>query len=313
MGGAPFRRGWGLSNLDLAITDEEIAATLKPFVVEQFAPNDPTWMMLAKRNARLQRRRRLTRCLLGWLPPMRRRQASIQIAYSLQWAERRLELELSGKGPTVPCLWRGAGMRARAIATTRVHLLYLMRVIARLRPANVLEVGCGDGLNLFVLAARFPDVRFTGVELTLGGVAASNELRAEAELPKAVWTFAPEPLVDPKPFDRIRVVRGNAAVLPFANRSFDLVFTRLALEQMEEIRISALTEIERVARAYTAMVEPFREWNDTGPERDYIVANDYFAGRIAELPRFGLTPVSVVADMPSKLTFRVGLVVCQVR
>lgn len=40
------------------------------------------------------------------------------------------------------------------------------------------------------------------------------------------------------------------------------------------------------------MIEPFREWNDSGSRRNDIVANGYF--------------------MPCKPTYRPGLVVCQV-
>ncbi|MGH7817101.1 MAG: class I SAM-dependent methyltransferase, partial [Candidatus Binatia bacterium] len=186
----------------------------------------------------------------------------------------------------------------------------LMRLIARLKPATVLEVGCGNGLNLFILAGRFPGIRFTGIELTTGGVAAAEAVRALPELPQAVQDFAPEPLLDPKPFDRIEILCGNAAALPFPDRSFDLLMTSLALEQMEQIRPRALAEIARVAKSHTAMVEPFFEWNATGSRRDYIVANDYFSGRISDLPGFGLTPVFSTADMPCKLINHPGLVVC---
>jgi hypothetical protein len=61
------------------------------------------------------------------------------------------------------------------------------------------------------------------------------------------------------------------------------------------------------------MVEPFREWNDAPPSRDFVVANDYFSGRIADLPRLGLEPILVTNDMPAKLVNRPGLVVCHVR
>jgi SAM-dependent methyltransferase len=188
-----------------------------------------------------------------------------------------------------------------------------MRVIALLKPTSVLEIGCGNGVNLFVLAGRFPEIRFTGIELTEGGVAALNSVRALNKVSDTVRQFSPEPMADPSPFKRIAVLRGNAAALPFRNRSFDLVFTSLALEQMEEIRVEALGEIRRVARTYTAMVEPFREWNESGSQRDYIIANDYFSGRIADLPGVGLEPLLATVDMPTKLTFRPGLVVCRVR
>lgn len=298
---------------DLGITESEIASAIEPFVKERFKPGDPAWTKLAVTNAKLQRRKRLMRRLLDWFPGMKRDQASIEFNYDKQWAGRPFELQLDANGPTVPCVWQGAGMYARAIATKRVHMLFLLRAIARLKPASVLEVGCGNGLNLFILAGRFPDVRFTGIELTAGGVAAAEAVRALPELPETIQTFSPEPLADAKPFDRIRIVRGTAAAMPFHDGEFDLVFTSLALEQMEQIRWKALAEIRRVACKHTAMVEPFFDWNATGPRRDYIVANDYFSGKISDLPRFGLTPIFTTADMPCKLINRPGLVICNVR
>jgi ubiquinone/menaquinone biosynthesis C-methylase UbiE len=204
-------------------------------------------------------------------------------------------------------------MLAQPIGTKRVHLLFLMRAIARLKPRTVLEVGSGNGLNLFILAARFPEIHFMGLELTAGGVVAANRVRAMAELPEILVTFAPEPPIDLKPFDRIVIVQGNAAALPFVDASFDLVITALALEQMEPIRHQALAEIRRVASTYTAMVEPFFDWNATGPQRDYIIANDYFSGSVAELERVGLAPFYMTGDMPSKLTIRPAFVVCRTR
>lgn len=298
--------------MDLGITDSEIGVTLEPFVVERFSTGDPKWTRLAAENARLQRRKRLKRQLIGWLPWKQRGQARIEFAYNRIWEKCPVEFQITDGSPVVPCLWRRAGMLARVIAIKRVHLLFFMRVINRFKPTSVLEVGCGNGLNLFILAGRFPEVRFTGVDFTWNGPASAQALRMLPQLPDAVRTFAPEPLIDVNPSDRIAVVQGNAASLPFPDHSFDLVFTCLALEQMEEIRTKALTEIRRVVRLCTAMIEPFREWNESGPQRDYVVANSYFTGQIADLPSFGLIPLLATADIPCKLTFRSGLVVCRV-
>ncbi len=297
--------------LELDITDDEVEAAFQPFVTRRYSLDDPAWGQIVRENARALCGKRLKRKLIGWLNFARRTQASINFNYSRQWAERPLEMQLSVEGRTVPCVWRGTGMFARAIGTKRVHLLFLMRAIERLKPRTVLEIGSGNGLNLFILAARFPGIHFTGLELTAGGVAAANRVLGLAELPEAVKEFAPEPLADLRPFDRIVIVQGNAAALPFADASFDLVLTVLALEQMEEIRHQALAEIRRAARAHTAMVEPFFDWNATRPERDYVVSKDYFRGSVAELEQIGLTPVYATADMPSKLTIRPAFVVCR--
>ena len=298
--------------LDLGITDAEIAATIEPFVVRRFPPGHSQWEEEVAATAhRFQRARRRHR-LLHWMPGFSRTQQTVRRVYSQQWSDRAIEHQLAREGPTVACQWRDERMHARAVVTKRVHLLFLMRTIERLAPRRVLEVGCGNGLNLFLLGGRFPEIHFAGVELTAGGTSAFARVSRLPELPRPVRDFSPEPLRDTQLASRITFTRGDAALLPFRDAAFDLVFTALALEQMEPIRDRALRELRRVARSHVAMIEPFREWNDEGCARDYIVANDYFSGRIADLPGLGLHPLFATADMPSKLINHPGLVVCRV-
>jgi len=300
-----------LNELDIGVEDKDIERLIEPYVTEKFCANDPVWLKLVEENAKQQRRRRFRRQLLGWISKFRRTQRGIQKAYSLMWADVSFEKQLEGESGSSSYVWRGQGMRARTIGYKRIHLLYFVHLLKRLRPVTVLEVGCGNGLNLLVLSSCFPEIRFVGVEFTAGGARAFQAIRSRATLPPFIERFSPVPILDSHAFQRVSVVQGNAAMLPFPNQSFDLVFTSLALEQMEEIRRMALSEVARVARSHVAMLEPFHEWNEAGSRRDYIIANDYFAGRIADLPLLGLEPVYVTADMPSKLTFQPGMVVCR--
>ena len=299
------------NELELGVSDAEIMATFDPFVQQRFPPTSFEWQDEARATSRRFSRARFWHRLLGWMPALRRTQDTVKKCYSQQWASRAIEDQLSVKGPAVACEWRDLKMHARAVATKRVHLLFLAKVIERLAPRTVLEVGSGNGLNLFVLAGQFADVRFTGIELTSGGIDAAARVWRMPRLPAAVREFSPKPLLDEIPGSRITLVRGNAASLPFEGSSFDLVFTALALEQMEQVRHDALGELRRVSGSHVAMVEPFREWNDEGCPRDYIVANDYFSGRISDLPGYGLHPILTTADMPAKLTNKPGLIVCR--
>src|SRR5690606_1356218 len=130
----------------------------------------------------------------------------------------------------------------------RFRQLMLIRLVEHLKPRRVLEVGCGLGIHLILLACRFPEVEFTGVELTAAGHRAARALQAEERLPQHLVAFAPEPLVDLTGFRRVDFRQGNAAALDFPDQRFDLVYTVLALEQMERVRARALAEIARVTR-----------------------------------------------------------------
>jgi ubiquinone/menaquinone biosynthesis C-methylase UbiE len=191
-------------------------------------------------------------------------------------------------------------MLASDLGATRVRQLLLVRVLEKLRPRRVLEVGCGNGVNLMLLAGRFPQVSFTGVELTREGPRAAQRLQLEASLPKAMQAYAPLPLASAVAFRDVRFVQGDATRLPFPDASFDLVVTILALEQMERVRASALAEIARVCARHTLMIEPFAELNDRGGPLHMVVSRDYFRGRIVDLPRYGLAPRLALDDFPQE-------------
>ena len=110
----------------------------------------------------------------------------------------------------------------------------------------------------------------------------------------------------------LNVVQGSAAQLPFPDHSFDLVYTVLALEQMEEIRGLALSELQRVSRRHVLMIEPFWEYNPPGIRRDYILANHYFDATLPNLEAFGLHVV-FAKELPAKLHRGVGAVLTRVQ
>ena len=297
--------------MDMIVKDDEIAEVFAPFVQERLEPDDPKWEGIVVEAAKRQRGLRLRRQMLGWLGLFRRTQRSIESNYSHQWASTPLETQLRSAKPSA-FEWRGKGLLAYAPGRKKLHQRLLIRAIDRLRPQTALEVGCGNGLNLFLLAARFPQIQFSGIELTRGGVEAAGKICALPEIPEVIKDFAVEPLRDLKAHRRVGIQRANAAALPYDSKSVDLVFTVLALEQMEEVRNRVLAEISRVAKRYVVMIEPFRDWNAEGIRRDYIVSQDYFSAWIADLKPFGLQPVFSFSDIPNKLTFAVGLVIAEV-
>jgi ubiquinone/menaquinone biosynthesis C-methylase UbiE len=288
----------------------EIEAVFAPYVLERMAADDPRWRAAIDRLEKKYSK-----------PPVRARQWTtpdghrttdlVRAGYESRWTRLELEQQLSSSKPT-HFEWRDEGLVAHAIGRKRVHLLLLARLLERLRPASVLEVGFGNGLNLLLLSMQFPEIAFSGIELTSAGVEAARELAHAPATHTRVAPFATGPLRDPDAPRRLDLREGTADALPLADKSVDVAMTVLALEQMESIRDAALAELARVARRHVIMIEPFADWNAEGHRREYIRRHNYFAGRIADLPRFGLTPAVVTADMPNKLSFRAGLVAADV-
>lgn len=282
-----------------------------PFVVERFTKDDPRWLKLVTQVKSENRRFLLKKRLLGWLPRVGRTQRAIEKAYSWQWSSLPLEEQLKS-ATGAPFEWQNEGLLANTAGIRRIYHFLLSRTLEKLQPKKVLEVGFGNGINLFLLAARLPSIQFSGVELTRGGFETARQICSLPELPPFFQMFAVDPLRDLQAHRRLDLHQANATALPFADKSFDLVFTVLALEQMEEIRNEALQQISRVASRYVVMVEPFRDWNADGWRRDYIAGRNYFSAWISDLKKFGLQPV-LTRSLPHKLAFTTGLVICEIK
>ncbi|MGH8665423.1 MAG: class I SAM-dependent methyltransferase [Burkholderiales bacterium] len=290
-----------LSELPLGLSRDDIMQAMAPFVQRRVVGDDPEWdTMVRKRKKRIVRES-IRRMTLGWLPQNQRRPAAVIEEYTQLWG-----VGYGGYDPSAPARryrpwhWGDERLFASDFGGVRVRQLMLVRLIERLQPRSVLEVGCGLGIHLILLACRFPHISFAGVELTDAGHSAARKLQQQERLPEHLVRFAPEPVKDPAAFRRIDFRQGNAAALPFQDGGFDLVYTVLALEQMERVRERALAEIARVTRRHFFAIEPFRDVNASGWQRLYVLARDYFRGRIGDLPRHGLLPTLVWNDFPQE-------------
>jgi SAM-dependent methyltransferase len=235
--------------------------------------------------------------------------------YEIQWRkkgfDRYVPRDLKGAG--TPWIWRDFRFALSNEAGAAIRLLYLEDALTPLQPTRVLEVGCGNGINLHLLSGRFPDARFTGLEATREGCAAARRLVGQGRLPPELQAFAPFEVADATGVSRVRIVQGLSGCLPFPDQAFDVVVTSLALEQMEETRDLALSELARVTSAHVVMLEPFRDVNQRGLRRRYVRAQGYFQGTIADLGRFGLAVTSTTTDLPHKAWLGTAVVVARRR
>ncbi len=304
-----------LTNSGLSITREELEGLFQPFIAQSFEADSEVWCTELRRRQRKIFRKYIKRMVFGWLPSTQRSENVVVEEYTKAWQPSEYEKYTLTNRPTriSPWEWGEQKLFASDVGATRFRQLFLIRLIEQLKPKKVLEVGCGNGVNLLLLACYFPDIEFTGVELTKQGRQAALEFQKQAELPEAMQKYAPLPLVDVTGFRRIRFLQGSATDLPFEDNSFDLVTTILALEQMERIRDQALREITRVSARHLFNIEPFRDLNNTGGPRRNIIRRNYFQGRIDDLNQYGFTPKLALSDFPQEAFLKAGAVLSEKR
>jgi SAM-dependent methyltransferase len=297
----------------LRIADSEISRILEGRVVESFDVNDPHWQKICAEaiGSRPASWRRILGRRLKAGGRNGREQLEVRKTYDQHYgatsavADWLVELDKR----SLVAQWRDKGFVLTPGALRLAHLLYIARAIEVLRPASVLEVGCGNGNMLFSLSAMFPEVKFSGVELSAAGVALAVKAQEQGALPASFAAAFTAPVLDPMAHLRVSVQVADARMLPFADRSIDLVYTRLALEQMEQIRPQVIDQIARVANRAVALVEPWRDFNRADPGRAYIRRMGYFNGEARELEKNGFSPVLVTDDIPQKVQFSAGPVI----
>jgi ubiquinone/menaquinone biosynthesis C-methylase UbiE len=268
------------------------------------------WENTVRTRTRAIERAALKRWLLSFVGRSLVRTEDYVRQYYARWDKLTLaDADPDADGSPRPMVWRGSKVFMTPWATNRITLLRLIRLIDFIKPRRVLEVGAGNGLYPLLLAGVFPDVEFLGAELTKEGVEIARRTQELEILPKNLEKFIPADLKDVRGFKRAVIEQGNARRLKYHDGSFDLVYTCLALEQMERIRAEALSEIARVSRRWVSIIEPIYDANESGVQRAYKYSMDYFQGKIGDLKSYGLQPVFVSDDFPQTFYMNVAHVV----
>lgn len=124
---------------------------------------------------------------------------------------------------------------------------------------RVLEVGAGELTTLAALARHLPDREYVALETSFAAVRVGKALFEQQ-------TGTP-----------IRACKSNALALPFADGSFDVVFTAGCLAVMPREFERAIAEMLRVARSCVVLFEPTYELAGV-VQRLRMHAHDYTRG-----------------------------------
>ena len=296
-------------------TRAEIEGAVGPFITKRMSMSSPEWREIFEREARKEKklhRKEQLRKIIPWRKHARHLEV-VSGHYETHWSQipwpKTHHADPAEK--TIVSFWENEGMLIRGYGRKRAHHLLFARIVRELKPRRALEVGCGNGFNLLIMATVFPEMEWHGVELTEAGVQVGSSIQQEVELPEALREFSVEPIADPGAHRKVKLRQGDASRLPYRDGEFDLVFSFLALEQMQSVRDQALSEMARVTARHTINVEPFRDYNQLPIQKHYREARGYLDLQINEMARFGLNPIFTFDHWPQKLTLAAGAVVTE--
>jgi len=118
--------------------------------------------------------------------------------------------------------------------------------LIKLQPKVILDAGCGTGEALGELRARYPGATILGLDVAANMLAAARRRAGAMAAPPGPWLTR---LLGAHavPGGEIRFVCGDAARLPFAAGSFDLVWSNVVLQSIVDPG-AAFTEFLRTLR-----------------------------------------------------------------
>lgn len=108
--------------------------------------------------------------------------------------------------------------------------------MVKLTPSRLLDLGCGTGADFMPLQARYPKARLLGVDASAAMLARSIERGSKVKR----WLA---PLLGTER----DLLQADAAALPLASRSIDMVWSNLALQHVAHLD-ACLGEVRRVLK-----------------------------------------------------------------
>jgi len=167
------------------------------------------------------------------------------------------------------------------------HRKLIIRQLKKLKPFNsLIEIGCSNGPNLFLLHQNFPNIALVGVDI--------NKLVIKDGI---------------KRFKNAVFLEGEASKLPFPDKSFDILLTDAMLMYVssKEIR-KTIKEFLRVVRK--ALI--FVEWYTTKSKFGKIEYRHWARDYVRLLSDYGIrTKLYKLTeeDWPSENWSRVGYII----
>lgn len=204
----------------------------------------------------------------------------------------------------------------RGIDYLKYTIEELARAIHALQPESIVEFGSGDGFILICLAIICPEVRsFKGIDLTKEGIQVSKEnlIKPMFEELSYVTGETAETIKTRLRGSNIDFVEGDMLKSALPDGSCDLIFSRVALEQLPKDYLQAMKEARRITRKYAIFVEEFYEAQRNIFQRVHLKNSDYFRAPVSSIQKAGFELIRFERVALSKIKFSLGFAVGKVR
>lgn len=198
-----------------------------------------------------------------------------------------------------------------AITEKKIQYWQLKEVLSRYSKAKILEVGSGNGMMSLSLMESLPDHQFISLELTRNGCQKARENQKNRGHNQQDYKITREIRRKKHSNDRINFLQGSAANIPLKDKSVDICFTVLALEQMNPIFEKVILEIKRVTKDAAFFLEPFSDFNSSITRLLYLNSRSYLRKSTADLQKFGLKIKETPQELPAKIYRGYGFVGCR--
>lgn len=195
-----------------------------------------------------------------------------------------------------------------------IHIVTLEGIIRELNPHSVLEVGSGNGFTLNVLSRIFPQVSFNGIELTKSGTLQATLYKNSRSFANEYDSFYPSlTAFQGTDAPNLNLATATAACMPLSDKSIDLVYTCLALEQMKSVQYEVMSEIKRVGARYALFIEPFPDACTSLLQKMRHFSKHYFSVPLGQLTDLGFETIEIERLFLSKPLRPVFAVLCRIR
>lgn len=190
--------------------------------------------------------------------------------------------------------------KTTTLVEKKIQCWRLAEELSKIQPSTILEIGSGNGLMTISLSRMIPSHKFIGLELTEEGCKQAFGINEQIILPETSYSPETGNLTKKDLRQPNRFIQGSAERIPLEDKSIDVCFSVLALEQMNPIFVRVMDEIKRVTRHQIMLLEPFPIFNKSFLRKAYTSSRAYLAQDHKILEEIGFKFVRQPEHIPSK-------------